>query len=757
MASAVVGALRIDLAMNAGEFSRGARQAGRDMETLGGKIAKVSQEINRASIFINTGIMAAQRFAAASSGIFNVASAFEKGMSNVSTLIDTSTESLKGMSLEVLKIGQRTPVTMQDLTVALYDIRSAGIPAADSLKVLEGSARLAVAGLGTTKEAADLVTSSINSFALKGKEADDVYNQIFKTIQAGKTTITKLAEGFGGAAGTAAQAGVKLDEYLASIAALTVTGVPAAEAHTQIRAAIAGLTRESEIGNKVLKTLGAKTFKDLVVQSGGLVGAFEKIRATLQSNDANMIKLTGSVEAYGAMVKLTGAQNDIFNQTMGAMRNGLDTVSGAFDKQNSTMAASMQRLQNNLEDLGVALGNTLAPAIDRIAKFVEETTTAFRSLSPEMQELIARIGVFAAVTGPAIVAAGFFVNALASLIPVFAAVGAVIGTLIAATGPIGAFVIVATTAVLAWQYFEKDIITIFNSVSAYIGEKIDAIMAKLTALGDLISNVFGALSEGDFTKAWEEIAGKTLPAVSDAFADVAMQANLVSRMWDVETAKMKAAVPITDLTTESKKKLGAAYQFMNEAVREHNRLVSEGQNLVKKGRDPSEILIDQQAAIQAALNATKITAAEAGEAMRRASLVAVSAYASMASNIGASLEQAFGQSKAIAIAVATINTFEAVTKALAAYPPPFNYVAAAAALAAGLAQVSNIRKTTKSGGGGGGRGGGAPAQASGTGAIPQAMTVNVHGDTFGRQQLFGLIDQINQAGKDGKHVIVRAA
>jgi TP901 family phage tail tape measure protein len=628
MATVEIGGVRVMLGMNAGEFTRGTRQAGRDMDTLGDKIAKVSEQINRASIFINTGIMAAQRFAAASSGIFNVASAFEKGMSNVSTLIDTSTESLKDMSLEVLKIGQRTPVAMQDLTTALYDIRSAGIPAADALKVLEGSARLAVAGLGTTKEAADLVTSSINAFGLKGAEADGVFNQIFKTIQAGKTTITQLAQGFGAAAGTVAQAGVKLDEYLASVAALTVTGLPAAEAHTQIRAAIAGLTRESEIGNKVLKTLGAKTFKDLVEQSGGLVGAFEKIRATLQGNDANLIKLLGSVEAYNALIALSGKQNGIFNQTMGNMRDGLDTVSGAFDKQNSTMSASMQRLRNNLEDLGVAMGNTLAPAMDRLAKFVEEITTAFRSLSPEMQELIARIGVFATVTGPAIVAAGFFVNALASLIPVFSAVGAVIGGPVAATGPIGMFVVAATTAVLAWQAFEKDIITIFNSVSAYIGEKIDAIMAKLTALGDLISNVFGALSEGDFTKAWEAIVPK-VNEVADAFGNVAMQAGLVSVAVENEKKAMIANVPITDLTTESKKRLGAAYQFMNEAVRDYNRLVGEGENLVKKGRDPSEIMVDQQNAIQAALNQTKITAAEAGEAMRRASLVAVSAYASM--------------------------------------------------------------------------------------------------------------------------------
>lgn len=61
--------------------------------------------------------------------------------------------------------------------------------------------------------------------------------------------------------------------------------------------------------------------------------------------------------------------------------------------------------------------------------------------------------------------------------------------------------------------------------------------------------------------------------------------------------------------------------------------------------------------------------------------------------------------KGFAIGQATINTFQGVTKALAAYPPPFSFLAAAAALAAGLVQVKNIIGTKEDGGGGSGGGG----------------------------------------------------
>lgn len=56
------------------------------------------------------------------------------------------------------------------------------------------------------------------------------------------------------------------------------------------------------------------------------------------------------------------------------------------------------------------------------------------------------------------------------------------------------------------------------------------------------------------------------------------------------------------------------------------------------------------------------------------------------------LAMAFPKNKAFAIASALINTYEAVTKAYASAPPPWNFVLAAAVLAAGLAQVNAIRK-----------------------------------------------------------------
>ena len=60
----------------------------------------------------------------------------------------------------------------------------------------------------------------------------------------------------------------------------------------------------------------------------------------------------------------------------------------------------------------------------------------------------------------------------------------------------------------------------------------------------------------------------------------------------------------------------------------------------------------------------------------------------------------FKAMQAASIGEAIINTFQGATKALATVPYPFNFVAAASVVAAGMAQVAKIRAQTPEGGGG---------------------------------------------------------
>ena len=170
-----------------------------------------------------------------------------------------------------------------------------------------------------------------------------------------------------------------------------------------------------------------------------------------------------------------------------------------------------------------------------------------------------------------------------------------------------------------------------------------------------------------------------------------------------------------------------ATQKLTEAQRELNKQIQEGVNLAKQAREPYQVFADNIKALDAAQTAGKISAEQYGQAQRQAALIAVNAYAGAASSIGGSLTQVFKKSKGVAIAAAIINSFQAASNALAQAPWPLNFAAAAAALAAGFAQVANIRSTNEGGSGGGG--GGASSGGGGdTAASAQAsQTLRVEG------------------------------
>ncbi|SNY94049.1 phage tail tape measure protein, TP901 family, core region [Cohaesibacter sp. ES.047] len=332
---------------------------------------------------------------------------FNEAMANVSTLVDTSTESMGKMKKEVLELGKRVPVAYAELTAGLYDIRSAGIPASRQMDILDRAAQLGVAGLGSTSQALDLATSAINAFNLEGEEQVRLFDVIFKAVKNGKTTISQLSQGFGAVAGTMSNAGVQNDEFLASVAALTTTGMPAAQAYTQIRAAVVGLTRDTKQTSAIFKELGVKNFKELVSKSGGMVGAFKRIREVLHGDDAAMQALFGSAEAVNAVIGLTGAQNKKFTETLDDMRTGTNAVNEAFGKQASEPAKQLQQLQNQMNTVSIALGDALLPALIAVGQAITpflEAVGQFAAANPEVTGWV--VGLAAALIGLNVAATG---------------------------------------------------------------------------------------------------------------------------------------------------------------------------------------------------------------------------------------------------------------------------------------------------------------------------------------------------------------
>lgn len=191
------------------------------------------------------------------------------------------------------------------------------------------------------------------------------------------------------------------------------------------------------------------------------------------------------------------------------------------------------------------------------------------------------------------------------------------------------------------------------------------------------------------------------------------------------------------------------------ALFHENQLLSESEFMALKER-----ALEEHEARLAEIRKKGLTDLEKFNAMswRDQTATVVGELAKMTAGVAQQNKALFNLNKAAAIAEAIINAHVGISKTLASYPFPINVAMAAAHAAVAFARVVAIKNQQFSGSGGGA----APSVAGTTAAQPvspvgqggaapagRAATITLVGDTFSRQDVRGLIEDINEAVADG--------
>lgn len=415
---------------------------------------------------------------------------FESAMSDISTLISgDSTEAIDELSSGIQDMLSRVPRSAEELGASAYAIVSAGIgDTAEALTVLENSAKLATAGLGTTEEATDIMTSAINAFGLEAEDAGQISDILFKTVAAGKTNISQLSQAFGATASVVASAGVNLEEFSAATAALTTTGLPAAQAQNAMRAAIISLQKPTEDMSTLFSKLGVESGEELIQSSDNIVEAFFALGDAADGNNETLARAFGSVEALNAVLGLTGGQAQAFASTLKGMTDGADQVSEAFEKQMSTFNNQFQILKNTGQQLLFTIGepllevltkvaNKITPLVQRLAQWAEENP----KITQAIVLIVASIGGLLVVLGPLII----FLGAVASAMATLSAVSLPItGTMLLIAGAIAGLIAVGVLLIKNWDKIKAKALEVWNKIQDFFANAIKSIV-------DTVNSRFG--------------------------------------------------------------------------------------------------------------------------------------------------------------------------------------------------------------------------------------------------------------------------
>lgn len=321
---------------------------------------------------------------------------FNREIAKISTAL-SDTSALEGYSKELRRMAREYGLAAKQQAASLYEIISAGQDADTAMRTLDAANRLAVGGLTSVETAADGLTSVMNAYAGKIRDAAEVSDILFVGAAAGKTNIEQLSNSLGLVANTASTVGVSFDELVGSIATITLSGVQTSVAVTQMRAALNAIVKPSSEAAELAKKLGLN-FSVSAVQTKGWAGFLEELSEKTGNNISTLATLFGSTEAVSGILSVTGEKADKFAGIMDQMAASTGATDVAFKKMADTADFQFKRAQTAANDLAIEIGNklliALAPAAEAFADNIDGIAAAMGSA---LEVTVAYVAVFRAL------------------------------------------------------------------------------------------------------------------------------------------------------------------------------------------------------------------------------------------------------------------------------------------------------------------------------------------------------------------------
>lgn len=362
---------------------------------------------------------------------------FGDAMAKVSTLADESQVTVKDLSKEILNLSNQSGKSATDLAEAAYQALSASVETKNLMPFLTSASALAKAGFLETSDAVDVLTTVINAYGMSAADANVIADQLIQTQNDGKTTVNELAAAMGQVIPTAAALNVPLDQLNAAYAALTMQGINTANATTAIKATLNELSKEGTTVSDILKEQTGKTFGQLMSDGKTLGDVIGILSDSVGGNSEEFKNLFGNVRAGQGALALLNYGVEKYNAEAEKMVNSTGNVNNALSDL-STPGASARGALNELVNVGIQIGDVLAPYIQKAAEYIQSLIDKFNSLSPEQQKIIVAIAAIAAAIGPLLTIGGTLVTGIGTLISVIGTIGPMI---MGVVGPAITFVI----------------------------------------------------------------------------------------------------------------------------------------------------------------------------------------------------------------------------------------------------------------------------------------------------------------------------
>ncbi|MHB9044416.1 MAG: phage tail tape measure protein [Pirellulales bacterium] len=501
---------------------------------------------------------------------------FETRLAEIQTIGGPAAGSLKMLAIQMKGLSEEFAKPIEDVAEGYYEILSNQIGnAAESFTVARESARLATAAVSSFADAANALSSVINSYKMHASDAADISGKLFATVEMGRLRLSDIANTLGRVTVLAHEVGVSLDEVFASIATLTISGLKPDESMTLLANAMRGLLKPTKDMSKAFDELGVVN-AEVGIATYGFQGFLEKLRGTTNGTATEIAKLTQNIRVGRGVIGLTGEATETYRKNLEAIRGaGGETTSAKTKLILETNAQQVQREFTSLRnffinDFGINALKVIKQLLDNFGGLVN----IVKSLQASFVWIVTIIALFKGVA-LAVTAVNFALTTQQTVAQI--AMGAMRG-LAAATisipGVIGIMAIVG--GLIAWASAGKD-------------------AAKSTAdLQQKADEAFNSLREkNDKLAASETITLKKVQAARTAVVEEAIskQLLLTSELQKLyEKDKDNAEDAQKAILDNLKSQMSDRLSLITKLIGELQRKQDEAKRVIDKNKDESASL-----------------------------------------------------------------------------------------------------------------------------------------------------------------------
>lgn len=337
-----------------------------------------------------------------------VAMDLETPMRNVATVWDEAGQkaagtfvSIGGATQQIIDLSAELTQSASVLAGALYNVASSGFQGSEAMDVLAASARAADAGLTDSVTSGRAITSVLNAYGLAADKATAVSDTMFQVVNKGVVSYEELAQNMGDIAPLASSAGVAFDDAGSALAAMTLTGLPAAEAATSLSGVLRGLVDPSKEMSMLLEGMGYESGV-AALKALGLKGVLDQLRtATHNQSDAWIALFPDIRAARGAMA--ANAQDGRILADVYSSVTDKSQVAGstqrALAEQSKSVGYQMQILHNTLNAVLARLGQALLPIVAKGLEIFNSFGAAINLLPGPVFTLFSRLTSLVGILG----------------------------------------------------------------------------------------------------------------------------------------------------------------------------------------------------------------------------------------------------------------------------------------------------------------------------------------------------------------------